>query len=350
MSRIHVAMIVLIAAFCAVPDAGANEAWPRLKAEVPRPECDDAYMLARSMFKSATPRVYAPLQIPSSMASELVLGAAEMDISGGGALTTAGGFEKLPNHGGRSVYWETQSKAPVRIVLREIGRGWRGDQYSLYLPDAGSSKSEVLHALESPDRGSSPYDNPIVEEWRPPLVFRSRSDGGKWFIAIGQPFVALDEWRVYGVRSGRYSQLCTIAFRPAVKRMEFLLPARVRELVRLLDQTIGPGRDEGTLQQTAWLRNSVQHIIANTVLRPWAVSSSDAYNSRAEVDAGLRAWAVNRPRFRIRRQILRAYTLAERDLEVNYRTTLGMQNAQARAEATRVLDILFRSHYVFAQH
>jgi hypothetical protein len=346
--RILAAGIGLVALATASTVAAAGK-WPHLTGDAAAPECADARLLARTMFESGAPRVYAPLRIPAAMASELVLGAMDQDISGGDALTASPAFEKIRQGNGRSIYWERAPDADARIVVRERSRGWRGDVYSLSLPDARVEPSEFMRGLAAGEGGHPPHETPIAGEWRPPLVFHSKANGGMWFLRIGQSFVPLDEWRVFGVRSGRYSQLCAITFRPQMGTMEALLPGRVRVLVRLLDETIGPGEGEGTMQQTAWLRNGVQHVIANVALRPWAVSGTDAYNSRDEVDAGLASWAVNAPRRALLSRIERAYPLAGRDLAAYYRSELGMLEDKARAEAARVLDVLFRAHYVFAK-
>jgi len=326
----------------------AGEGLPQISGDAAAPECRDAALLAQAMFNSPSGRVYAPLQLPEGMASELVLGASELDISGGDVLVNAGGFEKVPQEDLRSVYWEQDPAADARIVVRELNRGWRGDQYFLYLPDRTVAQPDFLRALAADDGRA--YTTPVDGEWRPPLLFRLRATGGKWFIRMGQPFVPLDEWRVFGLAAGRYVQRCAIAFQPDAAQMDALLPGKLRYLLRLLDETIGPGNDEGTLQQTAWLRNGVQHVVANALLRPWAVSEEDAYNTRAEVDANLSAWAVNARRRALRLRILQGYPGAEHALAEHYRRDLAMPEARADAEAGRVLDILLRAHFVFPKN
>lgn len=326
-------------------DAAAGERLPQVSGVVAAPECRDAALLARAMFNSSSSRVYAPLQLPEGMASELMLGASARDISGGDELVSAGGFEKVPQQGLRSVYWEQDPTVDERIVVRESSRGWRGDQYFLHLPGRTVTQSEFLQALAAEDAHA--HTTPVDGEWRPPLVFRLRATGGKWFIGIGQPFVPLNEWRVFGAVAGRYVRRCVIAFRPDAVQMDALLPGALRSLLRLLEETIGPGNGEGTMQQTAWLRNDVQHVVANAVLRPWAVSEEDAYNTRAEVDAGLSAWMVNARRRALRARIVQRYPDAERALTEHYRRDLAMPEVKANAEAGRVLDILLRAHFVF---
>lgn len=350
MTAVGVRRVALLALLLGLVASGraAAVALPQVHGDGDAPECRDAALLAQAMFKSASPRVYAPLQLPAGMASELLLGALALDISGGNALLDAGGFEKIPQPDLRSVYWEQAAKADARIVLREANGGWRGDRYALYLPDRAMAQADFLRALASGsgDGLALQLDN----AWRPPLVFRLRATGGKWFIDVGQPFAPLDGWRVFAATDGHYAQRCTIVFQPEAVATQARLPGALGDLLRLLDQALGPGNDEGSLQQTARLRNGVLHIVANARLRPWAVSAADAYNTRAEVDAGLARWAVNRQRRALQARIAQVYPEAQRALAAHYQRSQDMPEAKADAEAGRVLDLLLRAHFVFPKH
>jgi len=68
---------------------------PLAKGDVSRSECIDAMKLANAMYASAAPRLFAPLEIPKEMQSRLILGASELDISGGEALENGPEFDKL---------------------------------------------------------------------------------------------------------------------------------------------------------------------------------------------------------------------------------------------------------------
>jgi len=125
-------------------------------------------------------------------------------------------------------------------------------------------------------------------------------------------------------------------FRPDVRLLPFidrysgwegeLLPQPVSNLARKLDEALGPGNDEGTLQPTAWIRLGVQHLMANAALRPWALSEADAYHTSREVDSGLVGWAKgNHARSRLYDEIRKAYPAAEKSLAANYATAYGVQ-------------------------
>lgn len=112
---------------------------------------------------------------------------------------------------------------------------------------------------------------------------------------------------------------------------------------------MGPGNDEGTLQPTARTRLDAKHVLANAGLRPWALVDGNAYNSRSEVDAGLENWAkANSSRRRLYGEILKEYPVAERSLAAYYASAYGLKPQKAQEAAAWVLDLVFRSFFVFS--
>jgi len=277
--------------------------------------------------------------------STLVLGASELDISGGSALTGTDDFEKLPQDT-RNIYWAKEPNGGLRVVVREIPHGWRGDMYDLYLLDASVSKDDFLNSISSATGGAR-YQPVVSDTWRPPLVFQQPQPKTKWFIDVGQPFQVLSAWRVYSSKERR--AICEIAFSPPGNDAAGRLPRPVRTLARNLDEALGPGNDEGTLQPTARTRLDAKHVLANAALRPWALVDGDAYNSRSEVDAGLENWAkANSSRRRLYGEILKEYPVAERSLAAYYASAYGLQPQKAQESAAWVLDLVFRSFFVFS--
>lgn len=324
------------AAFASLPFATGN---------ISRPECIDAMTIAKSMYQSTAQYLYAPLSIPTDLPSTLVLGASEIDISGGNALTSTEAFEKLPQ-GNRSIYWIKETNGSLRVVVREGSLGWRGDMYDLYLLDAAVTQDDFLNGIKSAT-GSSPYQSTIADTWRPPLVFQHNQQKTIWFIDVGQPFQVLSDWYVYS--SKERHAICTIAFRPPGKDPAGLLPQPVRKLARKLDEALGPGHDEGTLQPTARTRLKAAQVLANAALRPWALTDGDAYNSRGEIDAGLEDWAtVNKSRRRLYSEIQKEYPLAEQSLAAYYASVYELPPKKAQEAAVWVLDLIYRSPFVFS--
>jgi hypothetical protein len=338
-ARLSIAVCFLLQATVALASL------PSANGDISRPECMDAMKLAREMFHSTSQRLYAPLTIPTDLRSTLVLGASELDVSGGNALTSTEDFEELPQ-GIRNIHWAKETNGALRVVVREIPVGWRGDMYDLYLLDAAVTKDDFLNSINSAT-GSVTYQPVVSDTWRPPLVFQLPQLKEKWFIDVGQPFQILSDWRVYSSKERR--AICTIVFSPPGKDSAARLPRPVRTLVRKLDEALGPGNDEGTLQPTARTRLDAKHVLANAALRPWALVDGNAYNSRSEVDAGLEDWAkVNNSRRRLYGEILKEYPIAERSLAGYYSRAYGLPPQKAQESAAWVLDLAFRSFFVFS--
>jgi hypothetical protein len=298
------------------------------------------------MYESIAPRLYAPLVVPKVMQSKMILGAWEREISGGDALDSTAEFEKIPRDI-RSIYWSTGADDGYRIVVREISVGWRGDMYSLYLLDSNIQKSDFVGKIDSAS-DISLYQPVIFQSWRPPLVFKRGEQGAKWFIDVGQPFEILGDWKVYTSKSR--NAICTIAFHSTAKDPIALLPKQVVALSKKFDEALGPGVDEGTLQQTARTRLDAEHVLANAALRPWALADGDAYNTRSEVDSGLEEWAkVNRARRRLCDEIKKTYPIAEHALASYYASAYGLQPQKAKEMAAWALDLVYRSYFVFSK-
>jgi len=343
-------MLLIVAAFfVAMEPAQAHDTWPQLSSGSRSPECVQALQLGRTAFRSKDFVLYGPPAIPADFDSALALWTNDIEISGGNALRSDPAvFDKLPLGGqgsSRSLYWQKKPYGGMRLAIRERDMGWRGDTYSLYAVKEDVESKELLDAPIPPGNPSERFVPLVEDNWRPPLVLLEKRNGQPWIIDVGEPYVFLGDWRVYVEGSDGVTLRCTVRFRPGVKRPVELLPVPVRRLAGLLDQTIGPGNDEGTLQPTARLRNSVNDTWANVALRPWA--TLEPYNSRRQVDAGLIAWSRRGASYaRVHRQIEQQYPAAEQALASYYRTTLHLPAANANALAASELDAAFRSNFV----
>lgn len=346
MIRISV-LSFLVWAFIGCADASADTPWPKVSGDASAAECIDALHLARTVFDSESARLYAPPTGLEKLASDLVLQPTGLDISGGHALQeNPDVFDQLPYEGGiRSIYWAKIAQDHVRLAVQESSVGWRGDMYTLFLLPADMEPADFLAKIENPSTQPTAL---ISDAWRPPLVFSTKPSRRLWFIDVGEPYTVLSSWRVYRVGAEPPDPVCTIQFRPTTPETVRLLPDAVATLAELIDQTIGPGNNEGTLQPTARLRGVVQYVWGNVALRPWAVSEADVYNSREEVDAGLEAWSKGgRSYRRVYKEILAAYPAALQALRQYYVSTFSLSDDKAQALATYVLDIALRSNYSF---
>jgi hypothetical protein len=340
--------IPFLLAWIVLPLQAEPSRWPALDKSTASPQCNAALAFAKTMFESDAIYLYAPPVLPANFSSTLALEPAALDISGGNALKADPAvFDKIPRIGesaSRSLYWQKQANHGMRLVVLEDDRGWQGDTYSLYSIKEEITPTQFQQRIGSHDAsGLTPL---LGDSWRPPLVFRDRSTKEAWAIDVRQPFITLADWHVYSNGTSGLEMRCTVRFRPDVNPTTKLLPDAVQKLAQLVDQTLGTGADEGTLQPTARLRLDIAHTWANVALRPWALPTP--YNTREEVDAGLTAWASSgkRPR-KIQQEIQNQYPLAQQALAEYYKTTFGRTDKDAAASAAFALDIAFRTGFTF---
>lgn len=348
MKRIALFLLVLLLSVWTPADIFANS-WPRMNGANKQNQCKQALSIAKAMFKSDAYVLYAPPAISAKFPATLVLSPEAIDISGGNALKAdKTAFVKLPisDEGvPRSIYWQRVARHGYRLVIRETSVGWRGDMYSIYAIGEELKPEEFLAATGR--NQNDPKFTPVISNmWRPPLVFLEKQSGDCWFIYVGEPYQFLADWQVYNSGPTGVKSVCSIQFRPAVDNAKDLLPPPVRELAVLLDETMGQGKDEGTLRPTARLKIDVQTTWANVILRPWALR--EPYNTREEVNDGLKNWSCKGPSYlRHYQYIQQQYPKAERSLAEYYQTNFGLSPEKARIQSAYALDIAFRSHFAF---
>jgi hypothetical protein len=326
------------------------DAWPRLTGERDNPQCQQAYRLATSAFHSTNTSLAWPIDAPKDLGSTFSVYRRTVDISGGDALAndpkTFSRVEPTAAFGRPApVFWQIEPRDGHRLAVVDQPSGWRGDRYSIYLLDATTPPDAVLaDAGREVGRRFSPI---LDEQWTPPLVLSDVRSGTVWFFNPGEPYPFLPEWRVHTVEKGTLRSPCVVAFRPEMKTAVSLLPEPVRRLAASLDDALGPGADEGTLHPTARIRIDVAQGWANASLRPWAVSDH-VYNTREQVEAGLRGWASGSSRrTAVYRAIQRDYPAAERALATYYERRFKLSSRQAHEQASYVADLMLRSYFFF---
>jgi len=346
MKKKHLAACVLLQFASAIAFA-SDMAWPKLVNGKGLPECKTALRLAQSAYKSTAFHLWEPQALPEDLNDTLVLGPQGLDLSGGDALdVNLELFTKvpLPEYAPRSIYWQTEAHQSNRLVIEEIPHGWRGDAYAVRLVPSDLTPSDYFSATSR--QGTSGLTTIIDGGWRAPLVFQSKKTEKLWLVYVGEPYVFSPNWVVYLPAAGKLQEACSVQFRPNVKHATSLLPNPVRRLAMLLDQSIGRGENEGTLQPTARIRIEVEQAWANAALRPWAMG--EPYNSRGVVDVGLLEWAEQGKAYQAAyAEIQTQYKIAEKALAAYYVNSLRMSKSKSQSTATSVLDSVFRSHYVF---
>lgn len=343
--KLFPAGLLLTLAFVIANAAVPN--WPKLVSGKEHPECKAVLRLAQSVYKSTAFNLWEPQSLPENLGSTLVLGPQGLDLSGGDALdANLEVFTKvpLPEYAQRSIYWQTNTSQSNRLVIEEIPHGWRGDAYAVRLAPTTLTTSEYFSAKNQ--QGSGGLITLIDGAWRAPLVFKSNNTGNLWLVYVGEPYVFSPNWLVYLPIDGQLQKACEVRFRPNVNHATSLLPSSVQRLATLLDQSIGRGENEGTLQPTARIRISVDQAWANAALRPWAMGIP--YNSREEVDVGLSAWAEKGKMYRAAyAEIQVQYKIAEKALTSYYKTRFNMSKIESQSTAKNVLDSALRTYYVF---
>jgi hypothetical protein len=321
--------------------------WPKLVRGKNHPECKTAFRLAKSAYKSESFHLWEPQTLPKDLNATLVLGPQGLDLSGGNAIkANLEIFTKIPllEDEQRSLYWQTKTNQKNRLVIEEMPHGWRGDAYAVRSVPKTLTTSEYFAATKN--QGSEWLKTPIDGAWRTPLVFQRNNTENLWIVYVGEPYDFSPNWIVYLPVAGQLQEACKVQFRPNVKYATSLLPSSVQRLATLLDQSIGKGENEGTLQPTAQRRIDVDQVWANAALRPWAMGTP--YNSRKEVDAGLLAQAKNGKSYQAAYVEIKAgYKIAEKALADYYQEQFNMPEIKAKSTAKIVLDVALRTHYVF---
>ena len=331
--------------------ASAEEgAWPQLDDASGNPVCQQAFAIADGAFRSDSVNLYESVKLPEAFASTLVF---PLTPPQGSLLDSAADpdvFDTLPLGDRRNldfVHWQKRPIKGLRLAMLEGPVGWRGDSYELLaVPETISVETFIA---EHADLERQHAVSVIADGWHPPRILRGNEDGALWVIDIA-PWTFLGNWTVYTVAADGAKPRCTIRFRPETDTATALLPAAVRRLATLVDGTLGGGEDEGTMHPTASIRGTVAHTWANVAARPWVVKQQQftPYNDRTQVDAELKAWSKKAPSFgALYRRINAQYPRAQSALAAYYRKEFGKTAEEADAMAETLLDIAFRSYFVF---
>lgn len=283
------------------------------------------------------------------------MGATDVDISGGDALPENSDhfenpFPELKPAPNPHIHWGKDVNRAWRLVITADSAGWRGDMYSLYALKGNVTGEQFRSDLA--DANQHHRYAPLVDRaWRPPLVFWSEAVRKPWFIVVDDTYETVGRWDVYLAGGNGYINACHINFWPGQGRAQAprVLPKKVRAFAGLLDQSLGYGPEQGTLQPTATLRNYSRHIWRNVAFRPWALSDQDTYNSKEQVDDGLLRWSQTGASYaRLYRRIQRGYPAAELALSSYYEFNFKLPKLQAKKVAHWILDVAYRSNFSFS--
>ncbi len=324
--------------------------WPALDRGQDDPICQQALALGKAAFNSPAFYLYAPPPVPAGLASDLLVKPKAVDISAGnGVQVDDSAFSTLSSWNYDTstpgIYWQKDSSG-FRLLLVDRYFNYQGDQYTLYIVPADRPQSAVLADIRTNPGALQSW----ADGWRPPLILHDRTQGQFWLIDFDT--AVLGSWNVAALTQHGVEPRCTVQFFPPAHSAAQLLPANVLKLVRLLSQAQGKDGDDGTMREIARLQFLVDNMLGNAALRPWAIipiGNDRPYNSHAEIDAGLKGWAAQGPsNHKLYLQIQRQYPLAVAALDDYYRTVFYTPPDQALSHAKRVIDLVYRSGFIFS--
>lgn len=353
----RIALVALAATL--LPVAGgplaAMPAWPRLSGDMASPTCQQAHRLAVAAFSSTNATLAWPMPAPDGLGSAYAVHRTSKYTGDRSALAanerifSIKEIRQSPDELPDKLFWQIEPRDGRRLVVADAPFNWRGDWFYVFLLDAAVTP-EALSAQLQPKGDGKAAPKPIIGGlWTPPLVLTDAA-GALWFIDLGESG-ALSDWWVYAIEDGKPRVACHVQFHPLQQsRLSLsLLPAPVHGLAALLDEALGPGKDEGTLRPTARIRGQVADAWANAALRPWALVDAP-YNTRDEVEAGLTQWAAATPqRAALLRNLHDQTPAAERALAAYYRERFQISPSDARQASAYVVDYMLRSYFVFSR-
>ena len=326
--------------------------WPRAAGETNSPICKDAYRLAEAAFRSDNAWLFWPFDMPKGVTSSIDLQRRRRDISDGNGLTSETNHFRsilVADPDGRrnlDIYWESQPKDDRRLAVVDQRFNWEGDWYYVYVLRGGVTSVDLAKDLSGTDTSKQSYFPVLAASWNPPLVLTENTSGSVWFIDMGAPYQILGDWKVYTMSKDGARNSCTMSFRPDVRSTLSLLPKAAQRLAALLDSTLGSGKDEGTLQPTSRIRLDVAEQWANLALRPWALE--DPYDTRKDVDEGLRQWSLaTSERASTYHEIRRQLVLTGEALGPYYEERFKLSSSVARQVALYATDLAYRSYFIF---
>lgn len=340
--------------------AGPGGAAPTLVGDPARAECRAALDMATEAFRSTSPVLTSPVPAPDPDQARLSLWRKGQDLSGGdGVAADPAIFERIeqnrPVTGRAILHWQRAAREGRRVVVAEAPFNWAGSWYYLFVVDATLAKEAFLDAFTE-GRATS-FNQPGAaglvpalggNRWSPPTVLQDAASGALWVLDQGEGYQILPDWQVTVIGAGGLVPLCRVTFVPAGFSALDGMPPSVRYFAALADEALGPKNpDEGTLRPKARIRGRVAQDWALIAERPWALTATP-YNSRAEVEAGLEAWASDvTARARLHRRLLASLGPAERELAGYLSARFALGEAEARAFSAYAIDHMLRRYFKF---
>lgn len=343
------AVIALTAGLALAFNASAK---PEIVGDNSNQRCQVAHQMAVDAFLSDSPLLYWPITAPSHLDHHVVLSRKARDISGGdGIVSDPVVFERIEPSGRslRAIHWQKEPFLGHRIVVVTSLFSWRGDRYDTYLFKAGVPTTSLDDMFSNAERAREASSNLLHKEksWNPHVLVLDRQAGEVWGIDQGEAFEILGPWRIDQVTATGVTSPCEIIFWSGKKSGLELLPDAVKKLASSLDEALGPGLNEGTLNPTHRIRHNVERGWSLVSVRPWALNLKPS-NSRAEVETGLKTWSTrHNHRARLYQEIFDQIQPAQDALAGYYISKFALEAEVAKQFSRYAMDIMFRAYFVF---
>lgn len=340
--------LIALLTFFAPQNLFANT-WPHLDGDQNNTICRDAFKIADSVYNSDVFFLYKPHINKLEADSNFVFTQNESPESYEMFIDDATIEEiHIKSTEQPTLYWERKPKHNLRLVLTDTPFSWRGNIYELYAIDINITPDAFIK-IDSSSLINS-ISEPIIKfGWNPPFLLKQKHSNELWAIDVGHPADALASWDVYGFHTDNVEKICSISFRNEATHIIDLLPPEVRKFAILLKSTHGDGKDEGTLQPSARLRAEAEYVWANIIMRPW-IRLNEPYNTRVEVDTGLKKWSnISKGFRRLYWKIYTQYPKAEQELKQYYKTKFNKDDEEAGTMAKQSLDVAFRTYFTFSK-
>ena len=323
--------------------------FPRLSGDQ-TPSCRQMLKIAQDAFHSNQVDLRVVRPLPEGMPIHLVL-----SLDENSEYLDRTQFELIENHEDieednltqselgtsyEKVYLQNTKGSLVKLALVRTWL-WSSALFEMRLLPSGL-KAERVAQWRQEDALAS------MSSYFPPRVYTS-ADYHDWWLVSGQGFGPFSAWTIYVLRDKSFLKSCEIQFLPPQFNLMHYMPVEARKLAKLLSQTLGSDKNEGSLHPTTRLQRNAEAAWMNLLLRPWA-DSANPYNTRKTVDRELAHWATLDPAFRRHHQlILRQLPKAERDIAAMYERSFRMPAIDARQRAAINMDWVYRSYYVFPE-
>lgn len=329
---------------------------PKLIGDGARAECRIAFDLAKATFASTNPNLLWPILLPEGTEASIVLSRGGDDISGGLPLyADATAFDRVeyrPGSANSFVYWQRETNGGRRLVVVQDEFNWRGAWYYLFDVEGSLSQSDFILAYTSARRSnlsSLVVGVPVLGDnrWQPPIILGNPQTKDVWVLDQGERGNGLTSWSVYVSSLEGMNSPCQIEFANAETVGLKKLPRSVRNFAALLDEALGPGTNEGTLNQTGAIRFRVAQSWAVLTERPWALVG-EPHNSRKQVDDALIEWGRSVPaRMKLHKELGKTYDVAQRELAVFLVANFAISQKQAEFFSAYAMDHMLRTYFVF---